>query len=70
MTVDTHLDLTLPGDHKVYRSLVHTFVGKAIGHVPANADVFYRAAIPAQRIESIAFPGDPSYDRIPGLPTT
>jgi hypothetical protein len=49
--------------------VVHTFVGKALGYTPANADVFYPDAIPPQHIESIAFPGDPAYDRLPGLPT-
>ncbi|GAA4980385.1 hypothetical protein [Kitasatospora paranensis] len=66
--VTAHLDLAYPGDHKVSKSLVHTFVGKAIGHTPANADVFYRAPVPASHIASIVFPGDLGYDRIPGLP--
>lgn len=68
--VTAYVDLASPGRHLVFKSVVHTFVGKAIGYAPANADVLYRNAIPPQHIESIAFPGDPAYDRIPGLPTT
>ncbi|WP_314223571.1 hypothetical protein [Streptomyces zaehneri] len=66
--VTAHLDLSSPR-HSVFKSVVHTFVGKAIGYAPANADVLYRNVIPPQHIESIAFPGDPAYDRLPGLPT-
>ncbi|MEH0557427.1 hypothetical protein [Streptomyces sp. B21-101] len=58
-----------PGRHSVFKPVVHTFVGKAIGYAPANADVHYRNAIPPQYIESVAFPGDPAYDRLRGLPT-
>ncbi|MEV6840029.1 hypothetical protein AB0N17_36995 [Streptomyces sp. NPDC051133] len=67
--VTAYVDLASPGRHLVFKSVVHTFVGKAIGYTPANADVLYRNAIPPQHIESIAFPGDPAYDRLPGLPT-
>ncbi|MFJ5105214.1 hypothetical protein [Streptomyces sp. NPDC088554] len=67
--VTAYVDLASPGRHLVFKSVVHTFVGKAIGYAPANADVLYRNAIPPQHIESIAFPGDPAYDRLPGLPT-
>ncbi|AEN07976.1 hypothetical protein GA0115235_100939 [Streptomyces sp. DpondAA-F4a] len=66
--VTAYVDLASPGRHLVFKSVVHTFVGKAIGHTPANADVLYRNAIPPQHIESIAFPGDVAYDRLPGLP--
>ncbi|MET8248684.1 hypothetical protein ABZV31_32440 [Streptomyces sp. NPDC005202] len=68
--VTAYVDLASPGRHLVFKSVVHTFVGKAIGYAPANADVLYRNAIPPQHIESIAFPGNPAYDRLPGLPTT
>ncbi|MET8413046.1 hypothetical protein ABZV34_34150 [Streptomyces sp. NPDC005195] len=67
--VTAYVDLASPGKHLVFRSVIHTFVGKAIGYEPANADVLYRNAIPSQHIESIAFPGDPLYDRFPGLPS-
>ncbi|MGW1958401.1 hypothetical protein ACWCPI_37610 [Streptomyces sp. NPDC001920] len=50
-------------------STADTFVGNAIGYAPSNADILYRNAIPAKHIESIAFPGDPAYDGLPGLPT-
>ncbi|MFJ9712085.1 hypothetical protein [Streptomyces sp. NPDC101234] len=68
--VTAYVDLASPGRHLVIKSVVHTFVGKAIGYAPANADVLYRNAIPPQHIESIAFPGDRAHDRLPGLPTT
>ncbi|MEU1601148.1 hypothetical protein ABZ468_52820 [Streptomyces sp. NPDC005708] len=67
--VTAYVDLASPGRHLVFKSVIHTFVGKAIGYAPANADVLYRNAIPPQHIESIAFPGDPLYDRLRGLPT-
>ncbi|MFB7345540.1 hypothetical protein ACFCZ6_36430 [Streptomyces hydrogenans] len=64
------LDLATPAQegHSVFPSVVHVFVGKALGHAPADADVFYTSPIPPQRIESIVSPGDPAYDRYPGLP--
>ncbi|WP_406340590.1 hypothetical protein [Streptomyces sp. NBC_01578] len=54
------LDFTAPGvgTRQVFPSLIHVFVGKALGHEPADADVLYRAPIPSQRIESIVSPGD------------
>ncbi|MFE2561603.1 hypothetical protein ACFXGT_37465 [Streptomyces sp. NPDC059352] len=57
------LDLTTHGQeaHSI-------FAGKALEQEPADADVFYRSPIPPQRIESIVSPGDPGYDRFPGLP--
>jgi hypothetical protein len=67
--VTAYVDLANPDRHLVFKSVVHTFVGKAIGYTPANADVLYRNAIPPQHIESVVFPGDPAYDRLPGLPT-
>ncbi|UXY24937.1 hypothetical protein N8I84_41590 (plasmid) [Streptomyces cynarae] len=68
--VTAYVDLASPGRHLVFKSVVHTFVGKAIGYAPANADILYRNAIPPQHIESVAFPGDPAYDRLAGLPTS
>ncbi|MEU7028851.1 hypothetical protein AB0A60_19445 [Streptomyces sp. NPDC046275] len=64
------LDLTTPAQegHSIFPSVVHVFVGKALGHEPADADVFYRAPIPPERIESIVSPGDLAYDRFPDLP--
>uniref|UniRef100_UPI002F918A1B hypothetical protein n=1 Tax=Streptomyces virginiae TaxID=1961 RepID=UPI002F918A1B len=64
------LDLTTPVQekHSVFKSIVHAFAGKALGHEPADADVFYRSPIPPQRIESIVSPGDPAYDQFPDLP--
>ncbi|MEU6935635.1 hypothetical protein ABZ943_02790 [Streptomyces rubiginosohelvolus] len=64
------LDLAAPGQEwpSIFPSLVHVFVGKALGHDPADADVFYKSPIPPQRIESIVSPGDVAYDRFPGLP--
>jgi hypothetical protein len=64
------LDFADPGvgTHQVFPSVIHVLVGKALGHEQADADVLYRAAIPPQRIESIVSPGDPAYDRFPGLP--
>lgn len=64
------LELAAPGQerHSVSPSLVHVFVGKALGHEPADADVFYRSPVPPQRIESIVSPGDLAYDRFPDLP--
>ncbi|MGW4699703.1 hypothetical protein [Streptomyces sp. NPDC004285] len=65
------LDFTAPGAgaHRIFPSMVHVLVGKALGHEPADADVLYRASIPPQRIESIVSPGHPEYDRFAGLPT-
>jgi hypothetical protein len=68
--VTAYVDLAGPDRHPVFKSVVHTFVGKALGYASANADVHYPNAIPPQHIESIAFPGDPAYDRLPGLPST
>lgn len=64
------LNLAAPGQQRpsVFPSVVHVFVGKALGYEPADADVFYRSPIPAQRIESIVSPGDVAYDRFPDLP--
>ncbi|MGW3387355.1 hypothetical protein [Streptomyces cinereoruber] len=64
------LDLAtpVPEGHNVFPSVVHVFVGKALGHEPADADVLYRSPIPPQRIESIVSPGDQAYDRFPHLP--
>jgi hypothetical protein len=64
------LDLAVPVQegHSVFPSVVHVFVGKALGYEPADADVLYRAPIPPERIESIVSPGDPAYDRFPALP--
>ncbi|MEU5288512.1 hypothetical protein AB0G97_31545 [Streptomyces sp. NPDC020755] len=64
------LDLAAPGQERssIFPSLVHVFVGKALGHEPADADVFYKSPIPPQRIESILSPGDVAYDRFPDLP--
>ncbi|WP_405417529.1 hypothetical protein [Streptomyces microflavus] len=64
------LDLAAPGQQRpsIFPSLVHVFVGKALGHDPADADVFYKSPIPPQRIESIVSPGDAAYDRFPDLP--
>lgn len=64
------LDLAAPAQerHSVFPSVVHVFVGKALGHEPADADVFYRSPIPPQRIESIVSPGGLAYDRFPELP--
>ncbi|WP_405772969.1 hypothetical protein [Streptomyces sp. NBC_01538] len=64
------LDLATPAAsrHLIFPSMVHVLVGKALGYGPADADVFYRAPIPAYRIESIVSPGDADYDRFPGLP--
>ncbi|MEV6857449.1 hypothetical protein AB0M89_27025 [Streptomyces microflavus] len=58
------LDLAAAGQQRpsIFPSLVHVFVGKALGHDPANADVFYESPIPLQRIESIVSPGDLAYD--------
>lgn len=52
------LDLTtsIQEEHSVFKSVVHVFVGKALGHEPADADVLYRSPIPPQRIESIVTP--------------
>ncbi|MFZ4283051.1 hypothetical protein [Streptomyces rhizosphaericola] len=68
--VSALLDLATPGRQRpsIFPSLVHVFVGKALGHDPADADVFYKSSIPPQRIESIVSPGDVAYDRFPGLP--
>ncbi|MFD7859044.1 hypothetical protein ACFV6B_32885 [Streptomyces microflavus] len=64
------LDLAAPGQERpsVFLSVVHVFVGKALGHDPADADVYYKSPIPPQRIESIVSPGDVAYDRFPDLP--
>ncbi len=64
------LDFTVPGEglHRVFPSVLHVLVGKALGWEPADADVFYRAPIPPHRIESIVSPGDPDYDRFSNLP--
>ncbi|MGW3312086.1 hypothetical protein ACWDG9_36510 [Streptomyces sp. NPDC001073] len=66
--VTAYVDLASPGTHSVFKSVIHTFVGKALGYAPANADVFYRNPIPPHHVESIAFPGDHAYDRFPELP--
>lgn len=64
------LDLTPPGQkrHSIFPSVIHVLTGKALGHEPADADVFYRSPIPPQWIESIVSPGDAAYDRFPELP--
>jgi hypothetical protein len=64
------LDLATPvlEGHRVFPSVAHVFVGKALGHEPADADVLYRAPVPPERIESIVSPGDLAYDQFPGLP--
>ncbi|WP_150133724.1 hypothetical protein [Streptomyces hyaluromycini] len=59
------IDLSDPRAHSVYTALPNLFVGKALGTQPAHAEVFYRFAIPAEHIESIAHPGDDDYDRFP-----
>ncbi|MFE3905917.1 hypothetical protein ACFXPY_38065 [Streptomyces sp. NPDC059153] len=56
------------GAHRVFPSLVHVLVGKALSYEAADADVLYRAPIPPQRIESIVSPGHPAYDQFPELP--
>ncbi|MEU9255472.1 hypothetical protein AB0D66_26955 [Streptomyces sp. NPDC048270] len=66
--VTAALDFSTPDQHRVHRSLVHAFVGKALGHAPANADIFYQRPVPAEHIESVVFPGNQAYDRLPGLP--
>lgn len=70
MVVTALLDLAVPGRQRpsIFPSLVHVFVGKALGHGPADADVHYTSPIPPQRIESVVSPGDVAYDRFPGLP--
>ncbi|MFJ2572285.1 hypothetical protein ACIOYT_18005 [Streptomyces halstedii] len=64
------LDLATPDQERpsIFPSLIHVFVGTALGHDPADADVHYTSPIPPQRIESIVSPGDVSYDQFPGLP--
>lgn len=64
------LDLAAAGQERpsIFPSLVHVFVSKALGHDPADADVFYESPIPPQRIESIVSPGDVAYDQFPDLP--
>lgn len=66
--VTAFVDLSDPQAHLIFRSLVHLFVGRALGNPKADAEVFYRAPIPSWRIESIAQPGDAEYDRFPLLP--
>lgn len=61
------LDLSDPQRDFIFKSLVHTFVGKALGNEKADADVHYHQAVPPQHIESVAHPGDPEYDRFPAL---
>jgi hypothetical protein len=55
--------------HKVFPALHKVFVGAVLGLKCAWADVFYRAAVPPNHIESILQAGDPSYDRLGMLPT-
>ncbi|WP_433456563.1 hypothetical protein ACQPXS_47225 (plasmid) [Streptomyces sp. CA-142005] len=63
------LDLSDPtADHRIFPSLLHAFVGKALGYAPADAEVFYRASVPGNHVENIAFPGQRDYDRFPLLP--
>lgn len=64
------LDLSDLGKHHIFKSLIHTFVGKALGNEKADADIHYHQAIPPQHIESIVHPGDPHYDRFPALRRT
>jgi hypothetical protein len=61
------LDLSDPARHHIFKSLVNTFVGKALGNDKADADVHYHQAVLPQHIESIAHPGDLEYDRFPAL---
>jgi len=63
------LDLSDPtAEHLIFPSVLHTFVGKALGYAPADADVFYRAPVPAGHVEDIVFPGQQGYDRFQRLP--
>ncbi|MFE6055645.1 hypothetical protein ACFQ6N_33280 [Kitasatospora sp. NPDC056446] len=62
------LDLTDGGRHSTAPSLAHVLLGKALGEA-ADATVHYMSPIPPARIESVAFPGDPAFDRL-DLPGT
>ncbi|MFJ4410922.1 hypothetical protein [Streptomyces sp. NPDC088910] len=64
------LDLSDPGKHRIYKSLINTFVGKALGNEEVDADVLYFEPVPPERIESVVHPGDPKYDRFPALRRT
>ncbi|MGP8300215.1 hypothetical protein ACTPOK_20240 [Streptomyces inhibens] len=68
--VSALLELSDPQVHRIFRSLVHVFVGKALGNETADAEVLYRAPVQPEHIEAIDFPGDPNYDRFPQLPRT
>ncbi|MFD7645078.1 hypothetical protein ACFV4P_31000 [Kitasatospora sp. NPDC059795] len=60
------LDLADGQPHSTAPSLAHVFLGRALGET-ADATVHYMSPIPSARIESVAFPGDPAFDRL-GLP--
>ncbi|MFB8168364.1 hypothetical protein ACFC60_10500 [Kitasatospora purpeofusca] len=62
------LDLADGQPHSTAPSLAHVLLGKALGEA-ADATVHYMSPIPPVRIESVAFPGDPAFDRL-GLPGT
>ncbi len=47
--------------------ILHSFVGKSLGLVPYDCDIFYRAAVPGTQILNIWQPGDKDFDRHPDL---
>lgn len=61
------IDLSDPDQHLTYGPLTRLLAAKALGDEEEFSDVFHRAPVPPEQIESLAHPGDPAYDRFPDL---
>jgi hypothetical protein len=69
--VVAQIDVAVPEDHlRVFPGLAPVFVGTVLRLPGRYGDVLFRPPVPASDILDLWHPGDPEYDRHPGLPTT